>query len=245
MADGAESVRILCELAADEGASSTCIATRPTIRCRATSRRSRTETQRLGLQGRVTGSHLTSMHSMDNYYVSKLIPLIREARRQRDRQSADQHHDPGPARHVSEAPRHDARAGADGGRRQRRVRSRLRDGPVVRARQRRHARSRVDGPARRADDERRPACARASTPSPSTPAQILHLDGYGIAPGYRADFVLLQARDPVEAIRLRAARLAVIRAGQIVAESPPATATLRIDGRPAQVDWNLRAMRPS
>ncbi len=33
-----------------------------------------------GLQGRVTGSHLTSMHSMDNYYVSKLIPLIAEAR---------------------------------------------------------------------------------------------------------------------------------------------------------------------
>ena len=37
------------------------------------------ETQRLGLQGRVVGSHLTSMHSMDNYYVSKLIPLMAEA----------------------------------------------------------------------------------------------------------------------------------------------------------------------
>ena len=37
------------------------------------------ETQRLGLHGRVTGSHLTSMHSMDNYYVSKLLPLIAEA----------------------------------------------------------------------------------------------------------------------------------------------------------------------
>jgi cytosine deaminase len=37
------------------------------------------ETQRLGLHGRVTGSHLTSMHSMDNYYVSKLIPLMAEA----------------------------------------------------------------------------------------------------------------------------------------------------------------------
>ena len=37
------------------------------------------ETHRLGLQGRVTGSHLTSMHSMDNYYVSKLMPLMREA----------------------------------------------------------------------------------------------------------------------------------------------------------------------
>ena len=37
------------------------------------------ETRLLGLQGRVAGSHLTSMHSMDNYYVSKLLPLIAEA----------------------------------------------------------------------------------------------------------------------------------------------------------------------
>ena len=37
------------------------------------------ETRRLGLGGRSTGSHLTSMHSMDNYYVSKLLPLIAEA----------------------------------------------------------------------------------------------------------------------------------------------------------------------
>ena len=37
------------------------------------------ETQRLGMAGRVAGSHLTSMHSMDNYYVSKLLPLIAEA----------------------------------------------------------------------------------------------------------------------------------------------------------------------
>jgi len=37
------------------------------------------ETQRLGLHGRVTGSHLTSMHSMDNHYVSKLLPLMAES----------------------------------------------------------------------------------------------------------------------------------------------------------------------
>jgi len=37
------------------------------------------ETVRLGLQGRVAGSHLTSMHSMDNYYVSKLLGLMGEA----------------------------------------------------------------------------------------------------------------------------------------------------------------------
>ena len=55
-------------------------------------------------------------------------------------------------------------------------------------------------------------------------ARILHLDGYGIAPGNRADFVLLQARDPVEAIRLRAPRLEVSPRRQAsIAETPPAT----------------------
>jgi cytosine deaminase len=54
--------------------------------------------------------------------------------------------------------------------------------------------------------------------------------------------VLLQARDPIEAIRLRAARLAVIRGGAVIAESPPATASLHVAGRPASVDWNLRPM---
>ncbi len=38
------------------------------------------ETQRLGLHGRVAGSHLTSMQAMDNYYVSKLLPLMAEAK---------------------------------------------------------------------------------------------------------------------------------------------------------------------
>ena len=69
------------------------------------------------------------------------------------------------------------------------------------------------------------------------PAKILHLDGYGIAPGNRADFVLLQARDPVEAIRLRAPRLKVFRGGRVIAETPPATARLHLAGRPASVDW--------
>ena len=75
------------------------------------------------------------------------------------------------------------------------------------------------------------------------PARILHLDGYGIAPGCRADAVLLQARDPAEAIRLRAARLAVIRAGEIIAESPASAAMLHIEGRPSRVDWTHRSNR--
>jgi cytosine deaminase len=68
-------------------------------------------------------------------------------------------------------------------------------------------------------------------------AKILHLDGYGLAPGCHADFVLLQARDPVEAIRLRATRLQVFRRGKVVAQTPAATAALELPGRPAATSW--------
>ena len=71
-------------------------------------------------------------------------------------------------------------------------------------------------------------------------AAILGLEGYGLAPGCQADFVLLQSRDPVEAIRLRATRLAVVRRGQVIAHSPPTGATLALPGRPAAVDWTRR-----
>src|SRR4029453_18785276 len=79
------------------------------------------------------------------------------------------------------------------------------------------------------------ACFDAVT---SVPARILGLDGYGVSQGRRADCVLLQARSPVEAIRLRAPRLAVVRAGRVIARSAPASATLSLPGRPAQVDFS-------
>jgi cytosine deaminase len=67
-------------------------------------------------------------------------------------------------------------------------------------------------------------------------ARAIGLDGYGIAVGNRADMVILQASDPIEAIRLRANRLHVIRAGKVIAASPPQVATLDLPGRPASVD---------
>ena len=76
----------------------------------------------------------------------------RRSRRARGVQPADQHHPAGPPRQLPEAPRPDARARTDGGRRQRCLRAGLRDGPVVFARQRRHAGGRAHGPARGADD---------------------------------------------------------------------------------------------
>ena len=63
---------------------------------------------------------------------------------------------------------------------------------------------------------------------------------HGIAVGRAANLVLLQARSPVEAIRLRATRLWVMRRGQIVARTPAATAQLGLPGRPTGVDWTLQ-----
>src|SRR5882724_6744562 len=70
-ADAAESVKLLCELAAQLGCpvDMHCDETDDPL-----SRHIETlafHTQRLGMQGRVTGSHLTSMHSMDNDHVAK------------------------------------------------------------------------------------------------------------------------------------------------------------------------------
>ncbi|MGB0914356.1 MAG: cytosine deaminase, partial [Phaeobacter italicus] len=79
MQEGADSLVDLCRIAAERGLM-------VDIHCDETddplSRHIETlarETLRHGLGGRVAGSHLTSMHSMDNYYVSKLLPLIAEA----------------------------------------------------------------------------------------------------------------------------------------------------------------------
>src|SRR5262245_42611487 len=79
MADGTRSVTALCEIAEKRGLL-------VDLHCDETDdpmsrhvEQLSYETQRLGLGGRVAGSHLTSMHSMDNYYVSKLLPLMQEA----------------------------------------------------------------------------------------------------------------------------------------------------------------------
>ena len=105
--------------------------------------------------GRVAGSHLTSMHSMDNYYVSKLLPLIAEAGVAAI---------PNPlinivlqGRHDSypEAPRPHPREGDARPRHPGRLGPGLRARPLVLARHRRHARRRLHGPARRADDQPR------------------------------------------------------------------------------------------
>ena len=236
MTDGAESVKVLCELAAQRGL-------RVDMHCDETddpmSRHIETlayHAQRLGLQGRVNGSHLTSMHSMDNYYVSKLIPLMAEAQ-----VSAVAN----PLINITIQGRHDTYPKRRG---MTRVPELLAAGvPVA------FGHDCVMDPwyslgsgdmlevahmglhvAQMTSQEAIRSCFLAVT---ETPASILGLQGYGIAPGCHADLVLLQARDPVEAIRLRATRLAVIRRGRVIARTPAATAALHLPGRPESIDF--------
>jgi len=239
MRDGAESVRLLCELAAEQGRL-------VDMHCDETddphSRHIEMlamESLRLGLQGRVTGSHLTSMHSMDNYYVSKLIPLIHEA---------GVSVVANPLINITIQGRHDTYPKRRG---MTRVPELMAAGVTVA-----FGNDCVMDPwyslgsgdmlevasmglhvAHMTSQAGMRACFDAITVNG---AAILHLEGYGIAPGNHADFVLLQARDPVEAIRLRAPRLLVFRAGRVVAQTPAATATLDLPGRPPTVDWMLR-----
>jgi cytosine deaminase len=80
------------------------------------------------------------------------------------------------------------------------------------------------------------SCFRAVT---ETPARILGLEGYGLQVGCHADLVVLDAGDPIEAIRLRAARRLVIRRGAVISQAPPAHARLNLPGRPDSVDFRL------
>jgi cytosine deaminase len=236
MADGAASVKLLCELAADRGllVDMHCDESDDPL-----SRHIETlafETQRLGLQGRVTGSHLTSMHSMDNYYVSKLIPLIAQAQ-----VSAVAN----PLINITLQGRHDSYPKRRG---MTRVPELMAAGVTVAfghdcvmdpwyslgsadLLEAAHMGLHVGQMTSQAGMRQ---CFEAVT---TNAARILHLDGYGLAPGCHADFVLLQARDPIEAIRLRATRLKVFRRGRLLAESPPATTLLHLPGRPGQTEF--------
>lgn len=238
MADGAESVRLLCEFAADKGlpVDMHCDESDDPL-----SRHIETlcaQAHRLGLHGRVAGSHLTSMHSMDNYFVSKLLPLMRESG-----VAAIAN----PLINITLQGRSDTYPKRRG---MTRVPEMMAAGIEVAfghdcvmdpwyglgsadmlevAHMGLHVAQMTGVDAMRA----------AFDAVTVNAARILNLDGYGIAPGCRADCVVLDARDPIEAIRLRATRLAVVRRGKIVARTPAARATLALEGRPGEVDFKL------
>jgi cytosine/creatinine deaminase len=230
MGEGAASVKLLCEIAAERG-------TMVDMHCDESddplSRHIETlafETQRLGLQGRVTGSHCTSMHSMDNYYVSKLIPLIADS---------GVSVVANPLVNIHLQGRHDSYPKRRG---MTRVPELMQAGVTV---------------AFGHDDAQDPwyplgcgdmlevahmgahvaqmtghkgfrACFDAVT---AHAAKVMQLERYGIEPGCDASLVLLQASDCIEAIRLRANRLHVWKQGKRVAQSQPHVTRIMLAGR--------------
>jgi cytosine deaminase len=235
MADGTRSVTDLCEIAESRGlmVDMHCDETDDPL-----SRHIEQlayETQRLGLSGRVAGSHLTSMHSMDNYYVSKLLPLIAEAG-----VSAI----PNPLINITIQGRHDTYPKRRG---MTRVPEMIKAGIRVGFGQD----CVLDPwyPLGTADmlDVAFMGLHVAQMTSPAdmahcfdmvtkVNAEILGLDHLGLEVGKSASLVVLDAGNRVEALRLRAERICVISKGKVVAERPRRDTALSLPGRPSSIN---------
>jgi cytosine/creatinine deaminase len=240
MEDGARSVRDLCTIAAERGLP-------VDLHCDETddplSRHVETlahEVLRHGLQARAAGSHLTSMHSMDNYYVSKLLPLMAEAGLAAI---------PNPLINIVLQGRHDSypkRRGLT------RVKEMQAHGIPVGwgqdcVRDPWYSLGTADmldvafmglhvAQMTHPDEMRR--CFDMVTVEN---ARILGLKDYGLQPGCAASLVVLDAGDPVEALRLRPARLAVVSKGRVVSRQPRGDARLTLPGRPERPNRRHRA----
>ncbi len=235
MKEGHDSVSELCAIAADRGlmVDMHCDETDDPM-SRHIEHLAR-ETLRHGLTGRVAGSHLTSMHSMDNYFVSKLLPLIAEAGVSAISNPlvniiVQGQHDTYPKRRgltrVPEMIQHGIRVGwgqdcvldpwyslgaAD---------------MLDVAHMGLHLAQMTSW------NDMRHCFEMVTTEN----AEIMNLTDFGLSVGNEASFVVLDAADPVEAIRLRPTRLIVVSKGKVVARQPRIRSQLNLSGRPASVN---------
>lgn len=218
MSAGAQSVQVLCRLAAERGLmvdmhcdeSDDPMSRHIESLCE--------QTIHYGLQGKVAGSHLTSMHSMDNYYVSKLLPLMKESG-----VAAIAN----PLINITLQGRHDSYPKRRG---MTRVPELLEyQIPVA------FGHDCVMDPwyslgsgdmlevasmglhvAQLTSQKGMRACFEAVT---TAPAEIMGLSQFGLRPGCEGSLVMLDAGDPVEALRLKPVRRYVIRRGRVIAKT--------------------------
>ena len=240
MNEGSLSIKLLCELAAEKDllVDMHCDESDDPM-----SRHVETlafEAHRLGLEGRVTGSHLTSMHSMDNYYVSKLIPLLQEAELQVVAN---------PLINITLQGRHDLYPKRRG---MTRVKELLNSNINVAFGHDcvmdpwyslgKHDMLEVANMGLHVGQmtgvKEMHQIFQAIT---NNGARVMQLDNYGIEVGCNANLVIHQANNPIEAIRLCNARLFVIRNGQIIAKANPTESQLLLNGEKDKrvIDWTL------
>ena len=235
MDDGSESIKILCELAEKRGLL-------VDMHCDESddpnSRHIETltyHTNRLKMNGRVAGSHLTSMHSMDNYYFSKLIGLMIEA---------EVNVIPNPLINITIQGKHDNYPKRRG---MTRVPEQIKAGLNVA-----FGHDCVMDPwyplgshdmlevahmalhiAHMTGINEMISCFDAVTTSA---AKVLHLDKYGLKKGSYGDIVILQCKDKIEALRLKPNRLYVIKKGDIISSTNPTEYKLNIEGNSVYTD---------
>jgi cytosine deaminase len=232
MEEGAESLRDLARMAAERGLmwDVHCDETDdPLSRHVETMAR---EVTRHGLGGRAAGSHLTSMHSMDNYYVSKLLPLIAESGMTAI---------PNPLINITLQGRHDTYP-------KRRGLTRVKEMQAHGIRVGWGQDCVLDpwyslGTADMLDvafmglhvaQMTHPAEMRRCFDMVTVDnAAIMGLPDYGLEPGCMASLVVLDAGNPTEALRLRPDRLAVVSKGKLVAERQRNDARMTLAKRPA------------
>lgn len=236
MAHGTESITWLCEIAAERGLQVDMHCDESDDPFSRHIEHLVYETRRMGLGARVTASHLTSMHSMDNYYVSKLLPLMAEAGIQAVCN---------PLINIHLQGRQDSypkRRGLT------RVPELLEAGVNVA-----FGHDCVMDPwyPMGSHDMLEVAhmgahCLQMLGTSQlgdifsmvtERGARVMQLENYGIEVGKEASFVVLQAQSVLDAIRLRPSRLAVFRKGHCVAESPEMKAHLHLGTTEKSVDF--------
>ena len=239
MSDGAKSIKMLCEIAEKRSllVDMHCDESDDPM-----SRHIETlcyETLRLGLNGRVAGSHLTSMHSMDNYFVSKLLPLMHESNISVIAN---------PLINITLQGRHDTYPKRRG---MTRVPEQMNAGLNVA-----FGHDCVMDPwyplgshdmldvahmalhvAQMTGQNEMESCFDAVT---TNPAKILGLENYGLEKGCKADLVILQCSNAIEAIRLRPPRLYVIKSGKIICSTDPVSYKLNLSGEKSQTDLIFR-----
>jgi cytosine deaminase len=66
-------------------------------------------------------------------------------------------------------------------------------------------------------------------------AAIMGLEDYGLRVGATASLIILDAASPIEALRLRAARLCVISKGRVISRTPRMDTALTLPGRPQTI----------
>ena len=234
MEEGTESVKDVARIAADRGLMLD-------IHCDETddpmSRHVETmaaEVTRHGLGVRAAGSHLTSMHSMDNYYVSKLLPLIAES---------EMTVIPNPLINITLQGRHDTYPKRRGLTRVKEMQAlgitvgwgqdcvldpwySLGTGDMLDVAFMSMHVAQMTHPAEMA------RCFEMVT---HTNARIMNLEGYGLKVGDLASLVVIDADNPTEALRLRPDRLFVVSRGKVIVERARNDARLAIAGRPGSV----------